>query len=383
MDKANPAVRKYISQRAELLGAIRLPNDAFKNAGTSVTSDIIFLKKREAYLDIDEDWIHLETDENGIEMNSYFVNNPQMIVGKMQMISGPHGMESACLPDNDLSFSDRLNLAIDMIRGDIDVDDTEISDEELEEEIIPAEAGVKNFSYCAVDGKIYYRENSVMCQREMSERMTERVMGLISIRDCVSELIGLQMDEADADKISASQERLNKVYDKFTAEYGAINSRTNQSAFREDSGYSLLSSLELLDDSGNVTGKADMFSKRTIRKAVPVSHVDTSVEALSVSMGEKARVDLNYMEKLTGKSEEELKNDLSGIIFHLPDSGTWQTSEEYLSGNIRQKLRAAELAAETDSSYSVNVEYLKKAMPVPLTAAEIDVRLGATWVDPK
>ena len=383
MDKANPAVRKYISQRAELLGAIRLPNDAFKNAGTSVTSDIIFLKKREAYLDIDEDWIHLGIDENGIEMNSYFVNNPQMILGTMQMVNGPYGQESACVPDSGTSFEEKLNNAVGMIRGEISIDDTEISDEELEEEIIPAEAGVKNFSYCAVDGKIYYRENSVMRPREMSERMTERVMGLISIRDCVSELIGLQMDEADADKISASQERLNKIYDQFTAEYGAINSRTNQSAFREDSGYSLLSSLELLDDSGNVTGKADMFSKRTIRKAVPVSHVDTSVEALSVSMGEKARVDLNYMEKLTGKSEEELINDLSGIIFHLPDSGTWQTSEEYLSGNIRQKLRAAELAAETDSSYSVNVEYLKKAMPVPLTAAEIDVRLGATWVDPK
>lgn len=383
MDKVNPGVRKYISQRAELLGAIRLPDNAFKNAGTSVTSDIIFLKKREAYLDIDEEWIHLGVDENGIEMNSYFVNNPQMILGTMQMVNGPYGQESACVPDSGTSFEERLNNAVLMIRGEISIDDTEISDEELEEETIPAEAGVKNFSYCAVDGKIYYRENSVMRPQELSDRMTQRIMGLIAIRDCVTELINLQLEEAGEDKISKSQERLNRVYDTFTAEFGYINSKTNQSAFRDDAEYSLLSSLELLDDSGETIGKADMFTKRTIRKAVPVSHVDTSVEALSVSMGEKARVDLNYMEKLTGKSEEELKNDLSGIIFHVPDSGTWQTSEEYLSGNIRQKLKEAELAAETDSSYSVNVEYLKKAMPVPLTAAEIDVRLGATWVDPK
>lgn len=381
MDKANPAVRKYISQRAELLGAIRLPNDAFKNAGTSVTSDIIFLKKREAYLDIDEDWIHLGIDENGIEMNSYFIDNPHMVLGKMEMVSGPHGMESACVPESGTSLADRLRQAVQMIRGEISIDDTEISDEELEDESIPAEAGVKNFSYCSVNGKIYYRENSIMRPQDIPEKTAERMKGLIDVRDSVSELIELQLDDASDEEIRASQARLNSVYDSFVKKFGYLNSRTNQTAFREDAGYSLISSLEETDDDGKVAGKADMFTKRTIRKAVPVTHVDTSVEALSVSMGEKAAVDLEYMEGLTAKSREEIISDLKGIIFKVPESGTWQTSEEYLSGNIRKKLISAEKALQGDASYSDNVEYLKKAMPKPLTASEIEVRLGATWIN--
>lgn len=381
MDKANPSVRRYIAQRAQLLGAIRLPNDAFKNAGTSVTSDIIFLKKRDMYIDTDEDWIHLGTDENGIEMNSYFVNNPHMVLGKMEMVSGPHGMESACVPESGTSLADRLRQAVQMIRGEISIDDTEISDEELEDESIPAEAGVKNFSYCSVNGKIYYRENSIMRPQDIPEKTAERMKGLIDVRDSVSELIELQLDDASDEEIRASQARLNNVYDGFVKKFGYLNSRTNQTAFREDAGYSLISSLEETDDDGKVVGKADMFSKRTIRKAVPVTHVDTSVEALSVSMGEKAAVDLEYMEGLTTKSREEIISDLKGIIFKVPESGTWQTSEEYLSGDIRKKLISAEKALQGDVSYSDNVEYLKKAMPKPLTASEIEVRLGATWIN--
>lgn len=381
MDKANPSVRRYIAQRTQLLGAIRLPNDAFKNAGTSVTSDIIFLKKRDMYIDTDEDWIHLDTDENGIEMNSYFVNNPHMVLGKMEMVSGPHGMESACVPESGTSLADRLRQAVQMIRGEISIDDTEISDEELEDESIPAEAGVKNFSYCSVNGKIYYRENSIMRPQDIPEKTAERMKGLIDVRDSVSELIELQLDDASDEEIRASQARLNSVYDSFVKKFGYLNSRTNQTAFREDAGYSLISSLEETDDDGKVAGKADMFTKRTIRKAVPVTHVDTSVEALSVSMGEKAAVDLEYMEGLTGKSREEIISDLKGIIFKVPESGTWQTSEEYLSGNIRKKLISAEKAVQGDASYSDNVEYLKKAMPKPLTASEIEVRLGATWIN--
>lgn len=381
MDKANPSVRRYIAQRAQLLGAIRLPNDAFKNAGTSVTSDIIFLKKRDMYIDTDEDWIHLGTDENGIEMNSYFVNNPHMVLGKMEMVSGPHGMESACVPESGTSLADRLRQAVQMIRGEISIDDTEISDEELEDESIPAEAGVKNFSYCSFNGKIYYRENSIMRPQDIPEKTAERMKGLIDVRDSVSELIELQLDDASDEEIRASQARLNNVYDSFVKKFGYLNSRTNQTAFREDAGYSLISSLEETDDDGKVAGKADMFTKRTIRKAVPVTHVDTSVEALSVSMGEKAAVDLEYMEGLTGKSQEKIISDLKGIIFKVPESGTWQTSEEYLSGNIRKKLISAEKALKEDASYSDNVEYLKKAMPKPLTASEIEVRLGATWIN--
>lgn len=381
MDKTNPSVRRYIAQRTQLLGAIRLPNDAFKNAGTSVTSDIIFLKKRDMYIDTDEDWIHLGTDENGIEMNSYFVNNPHMVLGKMEMVSGPHGMESACVPESGTSLADRLRQAVQMIRGEISIDDTEISDEELEDESIPAEAGVKNFSYCSLNGKIYYRENSIMRPQDIPEKTAERMKGLIDVRDSVSELIELQLDDASDEEIRASQARLNGVYDSFVKKFGYLNSRTNQTAFREDAGYSLISSLEETDDDGKVAGKADMFTKRTIRKAVPVTHVDTSVEALSVSMGEKAAVDLEYMEGLTGKSREKIISDLKGIIFKVPESGTWQTSEEYLSGNIRKKLISAEKALQGDASYSDNVEYLKKAMPKPLTASEIEVRLGATWIN--
>lgn len=342
LDKANPSVRRYIAQRTQLLGAIRLPNDAFKNAGTSVTSDIIFLKKRDMYIDTDEDWIHLDTDENGIEMNSYFINNPHMVLGKMEMVSGPHGMESACVPESGTSLADRLRQAVQMIHGEISIDDTEISDEELEDESIPAEAGVKNFSYCSVNGKIYYRENSIMRPQDIPEKTAERMKGLIDVRDSVSELIELQLDDASDEEIRASQARLNSVYDSFVKKFGYLNSRTNQTAFREDAGYSLISSLEETDDDGKVAGKADMFTKRTIRKAVPVTHVDTSVEALSVSMGEKAAVDLEYMEGLTGKSRVKIISDLKGIIFKVPESGTWQTSEEYLSGNIRKKLISAE-----------------------------------------
>lgn len=289
--------------------------------------------------------------------------------------------EDEYVPESGTSLADRLRQAAQMIRGEISIDDTEISDEELEDESIPAEAGVKNFSYCSVNGKIYYRENSIMRPQDIPEKTAERMKGLIDVRDSVSELIELQLDDASDEEIRASQARLNNVYDGFVKKFGYLNSRTNQTAFREDAGYSLISSLEETDDDGKVVGKADMFSKRTIRKAVPVTHVDTSVEALSVSMGEKAAVDLEYMEGLTTKSREEIISDLKGIIFKVPESGTWQTSEEYLSGNIRKKLISAEKALQGDVSYSDNVEYLKKAMPKPLTASEIEVRLGATWIN--
>lgn len=312
---------------------------------------------------------------------AYDKHNSHMVLGKMEMVSGPHGMESACVPESGTSLADRLRQAVQMIRGEISIDDTEISDEELEDESIPAEAGVKNFSYCSLNGKIYYRENSIMRPQDIPEKTAERMKGLIDVRDSVSELIELQLDDASDEEIRASQARLNSVYDSFVKKFGYLNSRTNQTAFREDAGYSLISSLEETDDDGKVAGKADMFTKRTIRKAVPVTHVDTSVEALSVSMGEKAAVDLEYMEGLTGKSREKIISDLKGIIFKVPESGTWQTSEEYLSGNIRKKLISAEKALKEDASYSDNVEYLKKAMPKPLTASEIEVRLGATWIN--
>lgn len=384
MDKQNSSVRRYISKRAELVGAVRLPNTAFKNAGTSVTSDIIFLKKRNALTDVTDPWVELAVDDNGIEYNSYFVDHPEMVLGSMQMVSGPHGPESTCVPESGTPLKEQIKKAISTFQAVYELDQIELPDDELFiPATIPAMPGIRNYSYSNVGNKIYYRENSVMIEKDISDRAAERITGLINIRESVGRLIDLQLEDAPDEEIIAARDRLNKTYDSFVKRCGYINTRTNKSLFRDDSSYSLLASLEDLDDNGNVIGKADMFTKRTIRKAQPVDHVDTSVDALAVSMGELGKVDLSYMSRLTGKTENDIVKDLEGIIFEEPVSHEWQTEEEYLSGNIRNKLKEAEAAAKQDGKYQINVESLKNVMPKPLEAADIEVRLGATWIKPQ
>ena len=340
MDKQNPSVRRYISKRAELVGAVRLPNIAFKNAGTSVTSDIIFLKKRNALTDVTDPWVELAVDDNGIEYNSYFVDHPEMVLGSMQMVSGPHGPESTCVPESGTPLKEQIKKAISTFQAVYELDQIELPDDELFiPATIPAMPGIRNYSYSNVGNKIYYRENSVMIEKDISDRAAERITGLINIRESVGRLIDLQLEDAPDEEIIAARDRLNKTYDSFVKRCGYINTRTNKSLFRDDSSYSLLASLEDLDDNGNVIGKADMFTKRTIRKAQPVDHVDTSVDAIAVSMGELGKVDLSYMSRLTGKTENDIVKDLEGIIFEEPVSHEWQTEEEYLSGNIRNKLK--------------------------------------------
>lgn len=384
MDKQNSSVRRYISKRAELVGAVRLPNTAFKNAGTSVTSDIIFLKKRNALTDVTDPWVELAVDDNGIEYNSYFVDHPEMVLGSMQMVSGPHGPESTCVPESGTPLKEQIEKAISTFQAVYELDQIELPDDELFiPATIPAMPGIRNYSYSNVGNKIYYRENSVMIEKDISDRAAERITGLINIRESVGRLIDLQLEDAPDEEIIAARDRLNKTYDSFVKRCGYINTRTNKSLFRDDSSYSLLASLEDLDDNGNVIGKADMFTKRTIRKAQPVDHVDTSVDALAVSMGELGKVDLSYMSRLTGKTENDIVKDLEGIIFEEPVSHEWQTEDEYLSGNIRNKLKEAEAAAKQDGKYQINVESLKNVMPKPLEAADIEVRLGATWIKPQ
>lgn len=384
MDKQNSSVRRYISKRAELVGAVRLPNTTFKNAGTSVTSDIIFLKKRNALTDVTDPWVELAVDDNGIEYNSYFVDHPEMVLGSMQMVSGPHGPESTCVPESGTPLKEQIKKAISTFQAVYELDQIELPDDELFiPATIPAMPGIRNYSYSNVGNKIYYRENSVMIEKDISDRAAERITGLINIRESVGRLIDLQLEDAPDEEIIAARDRLNKTYDSFVKRCGYINTRTNKSLFRDDSSYSLLASLEDLDDNGNVIGKADMFTKRTIRKAQPVDHVDTSVDALAVSMGELGKVDLSYMSRLTGKTENDIVKDLEGIIFEEPVSHEWQTEEEYLSGNIRNKLKEAEAAAKQDGKYQINVESLKNVMPKPLEAADIEVRLGATWIKPQ
>ena len=392
MDKENPNVRKYIAQRADLLGAIRLPNDTFKAAaGTEVTSDIIFLQKRDRLIDIEPEWVHLATDANGIRMNAYFVDNPEMVLGDMQMVSGPHGMESACIAYENAELGDLLRDAIQNIHAEItefEIDDLEAEDEDLS---IPADPDVRNFSFTVVDGKIYYRENSRMNPVDVSATAESRIKGMIAIRDCVRTLIEYQTEDYPDADIKAEQEKLNRLYDDFGKKYGLISARANNSAFNSDSSYCLLASLEVLDDEGNFLRKADMFSKRTIKQKVTVQSVDTASEAYALSLAEKARIDMPYMSKLTGKTEQELFEDLKGVIFlnpmHISEEDgkpKYLPADEYLSGNVREKLRWAKRSAELyPEDYGENVRALEAVQPVDLTASEISVRLGATWLPPE
>ena len=384
MDKKSPEVRKYLAQRAELLGAIRLPNTAFKeNAGTEVTSDILFLKKRDRVIDIEPDWVHLCENEDGIAMNQYFAQHPEMIVGKMEMVSGQFGMEATCTPDTTISLSKQLEKAISHIEGSIDEVEFDELDDELAREAIPADPGVKNYSYTIVDERVYYRENSIMKPVDVSETMEQRMKGMVQIRDCTQELIDYQLNEYPEDMIKSKQAELNELYDAFSKKYGLINSQTNKRAFNQDSSYCLLCSLEKLDDEGNFKGKADMFSKRTIKKAEVVTSVDTASEALAVSLGERARVDLAYMSELTGKSEEEVAKELARVIFQNPVTEKWETADEYLSGNVREKLATARVFAENRPEFAINVTALEGVQPKELDASEIEVRIGATWIEPK
>ena len=391
MDKENSNVRKYIAQRAELLGAIRLPNDTFKgNAGTEVVSDILFLQKRDRLIDIEPDWVHLDTDENGIRMNSYFVEHPEMILGEMKMVSGRFGPEATCEPFENADLSELLNEAVSNIHGEIS--EYEVADElEEEDNSIPADPTVRNFSYTILDDKIYFRENSRMSPVEVSATAENRIKGMIGIRDCVRNLIELQTEDYPDSEIKQAQEKLNTLYDSFTKKYGLINSRANTSAFSDDSSYALLSALEVINEDGELERKADMFFKRTIKPHKPVTEVDTADEALAVSMGEKAAIDMEYMMELSGISEEELFSDLKGVIFLNPlyEYGNsyepkYLMADEYLSGNVREKLATAKRSATLyPEDYTANVQALEKVQPKDLTASEISVRLGATWIPPE
>ena len=391
MDKTNSTVRKYIAQRAELLGAIRLPNDTFKgNAGTEVVSDILFLQKRDRLIDIEPDWVQLGTNENGITMNSYFVEHPEMILGEMKTVSGRFGEEVTCVPFENADLSELLSEAVANIHGEIS--DYEVENElEEEKNSIPADPNVRNFSYTIVDDEIYFRENSRMSLVEVSATAENRIKGMVAIRDCVRNLIELQTEDYPDEEIKAEQSKLNSLYDGYTKKYGLINSRANTSAFSDDSSYALLSALEVINENGELERKADMFYKRTIKPHKAVTEVDTADEALAVSMGEKATIDMEYMRELTGKSEEELFADLKGVIFLNPLYGYGNVSEqkylmadEYLSGNVREKLITAKKSAEVyPDDYKINVEALEKVQPKDLTASEIAVRLGATWLPPE
>ena len=384
MDKKSPEVRKYLAQRAELLGAVRLPNTAFKeNAGTEVTSDILFLKKRDRVMDLEPEWVHLSEDENGIAMNSYFTEHPEMIVGKMEMVSGQYGMESTCTPDTTRPFAEQLREAVSRIDGKIEEMELDEFDREMADQTIPADPDVKNYSYTLVDDKVYYRENSVMKPVDMKDSMLERIKGMVGIRDCTQELINVQLQEYPDTVIKEKQAELNSLYDAFSKKYGLINSQTNKRAFNQDSSYCLLCSLEKLDDEGNFKGKADMFTKRTIKKAEVVTSVDTAAEALAVSLSEKARVDLDYMAELSGKSTDTIKEELTGVIFNNPVTDKWETADEYLSGNVRDKLETAKVYAENHPEYAVNVQALTQVQPKELDASEIEVRIGATWIKPE
>lgn len=393
MDKDTPAVRKYLAQRAELLGAIRLPNNTFKDAAdTDVTSDILFLQKRDALSSEEPDWVHLNTDANGLKMNQYFIDHPEMVMGEMREISGPYGPETACLPIEGRDLGEQLAAAIQNIQGSITeyvMDDPET---EGEDKSIPADPEVRNFSYTIVDGKVYYRENSRMNPVEVSVTAANRIKGLIGIRDCVQTLIEYQTEDWPDQDIQAQQRKLNALYDAFVDKYGRINSRANSSVFSMDSAYFLLTSLEVLDDEQNFVRKADMFTRRTIKQKVTITHVDTASEALAVSLAEKAKVDMDYMAELTGRTEQEIYADLTGVIFLNPMHGyggsageKYLTADEYLSGNVREKLAQARARAraEQDPKFSAHVQALERVQPVDLTASEIAVRLGATWLPPK
>ena len=384
MDKASPEIRKYIAQRAELLGAIRLPDNTFRaNAGTEVTSDILFLQKRDRVIDTEPDWVHLDTDENGITMNSYFVQHPEMILGEMKMESTRFGFDSACKAYQDIPLSELLHNAVQNIQGEIPEYESELDEiSDGQDASIPADPNVRNFSYALVDGKVYFREDDRMTPAAASVTAENRIKGLIQIRDCVRKLIEYQTEDYPDDLIHTEQENLNRLYDSFTKQYGLINNRGNYLAFASDESYFLLCSLEVLDDEGNFKRKADMFTKRTIKPHREITSVETASEALALSIGEKARVDLPYMEQLTGKPKEEIIKDLQGVIFRIPatEPAQYVTADEYLSGNVRAKLITAEAAAKENPEFAVNAQALKQVIPQDLSAAEISVRLGTTWI---
>ena len=384
LDKENPSVRKYIAQRADLLGAIRLPNNTFKaNAGTEVTSDIIFLQKRDSITDIEPDWVYLGENDDGIRMNQYFIDNPEMILGNMEMISTRFGYDSACISDSE-KLEDKLERAISNIHAE--VKEYELDDIGEEDNSIEADLTVRNFSYTLIDDKIYFRENSRMYPQELAMTTENRVKGLIEIRDCVRTLLEYQTEDYPDEDIKREQVKLNQLYDRFTKKYGLINSRGNNSAFSNDSSYYLLCSLEILDENGNLARKADMFTKRTIKPKTEITSVDNANDALIVSLSEKARVDITFMQKLCNMDMDKMLKDLEGEIFNVPEYGEpnhWVTADEYLSGNVREKLKIAEHFAETDERFNVNVKYLKEVQPKDLNASEISVRLGSTWIPPE
>ena len=384
LDKENPSVRKYIAQRADLLGAIRLPNNTFKaNAGTEVTSDIIFLQKRDSITDIEPDWVYLGENDDGIRMNQYFIDNPEMILGNMEMISTRFGYDSACISDSE-KLEDKLERAISNIHAE--VKEYELDDIGEEDNSIEADLTVRNFSYTLIDDKIYFRENSRMYPQELAMTTENRVKGLIEIRDCVRTLLEYQTEDYPDEDIKREQVKLNQLYDRFTKKYGLINSRGNNSAFSNDSSYYLLCSLEILDENGNLARKADMFTKRTIKPKTEITSVDNANDALIVSLSEKARVDITFMQKLCNMDMDKMLKDLEGEIFNVPEYGEpnqWVTADEYLSGNVREKLKIAEHFAETDERFNVNVKYLKEVQPKDLSASEISVRLGSTWIPPE
>ena len=384
LDKENPSVRKYIAQRADLLGAIRLPNNTFKaNAGTEVTSDIIFLQKRDSITDIEPDWVYLGENDDGIKMNQYFIDNPEMILGNMEMISTRFGYDSACISDSE-KLEDKLERAISNIHAE--VKEYELDDIGEEDNSIEADLTVRNFSYTLIDDKVYFRENSRMYPQELAMTTENRVKGLIEIRECVRTLLEYQTEDYPDEDIKREQVKLNQLYDRFTKKYGLINSRGNNSAFSNDSSYYLLCSLEILDENGNLARKADMFTKRTIKPKTEITSVDNANDALIVSLSEKARVDITFMQKLCNMDMDKMLKDLEGEIFNVPEYGEpnqWVTADEYLSGNVREKLKIAEHFAETDERFNVNVKYLKEVQPKDLSASEISVRLGSTWIPPE
>ena len=389
MDKQDPSVRRYIAQRAELLGAIRLPNNAFKeNANTNVTADILFLQKRDRMIEIEPEWIFTGTDENGFTLNQYFIDNPRMVLGTITEVSNPYGRCITCMPIEGADLAKQLTDAVKNIDGSIsEITLDDISDGTSEQTTIPADPTVKNYSYTVVDDNIYYRVNSIMEKMELPKATSERIKGMIEIRECVRNLMNLQLDENTDEEIQYQQSELNKMYDSFTEKYGLISSLGNKRAFRQDSSYYLLSSLEVLNENGELERKADMFTKRTIKQHKQITSVNSAIEALAVSIGKMACVDISYIEQLTGFTEEKIISDLHGLIFQNPmrvdenSNYVWETADEYLSGNIREKLRIAEASSEKEPEFVVNVDALSKVIPKDLEAGEIDVRLGVTWID--
>lgn len=381
LDKENDSTRRYISQRAELIGAIRLPDNTFKkNAGTEVTTDIIFLKKRDKVTDIEDEWVQVDTTDDGIKMNKYFIEHPQMILGEMQQISTQYGMDYACKAYENADLEELLEVAIQNLNAEIE--DYQIDIEDDEDKSIPADPSVRNFSYTIIDEQIYYRENSQMYLQDLPLTTVNRIKGMMSIRDCVRDLIEAQLDDGSDEDIKQIQAKLNSLYNSFVKNYGIINSRTNERAFSEDSSYYLLCSLEILNENKQFVRKADMFSKRTIKPNKVITKADNSIDALILSISEKARVDIEYMQDLTGKTQEELIKDLEGSIYKDPITEEYVTADEYLSGNVREKLKVAKRFAENDPNYEANVKSLEQVKIKDLSASEISVRLGATWIPP-